>query len=93
MIALPEEMRLQYAHKMVELQKQGTRTLLISMKYPQNEMNGPPFSVSEEEVNDLYSTHFKIDKLLEKNILEDEPKFKERGLTSLTETAYKLTRL
>jgi thiopurine S-methyltransferase len=55
-------------------------------------MNGPPFSISEEEVEDLYGTHFSIDKLVAKNVIDDEPGLKSRGLTELTETAYKLTR-
>lgn len=92
LIALPEDMRQQYVYKMAELQRPGTRTLLVTMTYPQQEMGGPPFSVSEEEVNDLYGSDFTIDKLLVKDILESEPRFKEKGLTTLKETAYKLTR-
>ena len=92
MIALPEAMRLDYFNKMLELQCDGMRTLLITLTYPQDEMNGPPFSVLEEEINELYGADFKIDKLLGKDILVDEPKFQQRGLTSLYETAYKLTR-
>jgi thiopurine S-methyltransferase len=92
LIALPEEMRREYVNKVTELQKPGTRTLLITLTYPENEMDGPPFSVSEKEVNELYRDNFKIDKLAAKNILEDEPRFRDRGLTTLTETAYKLTK-
>jgi thiopurine S-methyltransferase len=92
LIALPIEMRGEYVNKITDLQKTGTRTLLITLTYPQHEMDGPPFSVSEEEVNELYSDNFRIEKLAGKDILEDEPRFKQRGLTELTETAYKLTR-
>ena len=46
----------------------------------------------ENEVNELYRDNFKVEKLAAKSILEDEPRFKERGLTSLMETAYKLTK-
>lgn len=92
LIALPNELRGEYVNKITDLQKTGTRTLLVTLTYPQNEMDGPPFSVSEEEVNELYSDNFRIEKLAAKNILEDEPGFKRHGLTTLTETAYKLTR-
>ena len=92
LIALPAEMRKEYVRKITGIQKQGTRTLLITLTYPENEMEGPPFSVSEEEVAELYSRNFSIEKLAAKNILEDEPRFRERGLTLLTETAYKLTK-
>lgn len=92
LIALPKEMRTKYVNKVTELQKPGTRTLLITLTYPENEMEGPPFSVSEQEVNELYRDNFKIDKLAAKNILEDETRFKDKGLTTLIETAYKLTK-
>lgn len=92
LIALPEAMRKDYAKKMGQLLKPGVRMLLVTMTYPQHEMDGPPFSVNEEEVYDLYSGSFNIEKLLMKNILSNEKRFQERGLTSLVETAYKLTR-
>ena len=92
LVALPEEMRRDYVDKITELQDAGTRTLLITLTYPKGDMNGPPFSITEEEVEDLYSSHFRIDKLVAKNVIDDEPGLKNRGLTELTETAYKLTR-
>ncbi|MBT8438471.1 MAG: thiopurine S-methyltransferase [Gammaproteobacteria bacterium] len=92
LIALPKGMRKEYVKKITQLQAPGTRTLLITLAYPQAEMEGPPFSVSDNEVSELYSDNFQIDKLASKNIIEDEPRFKDRGLTSLTETAFKLTR-
>jgi thiopurine S-methyltransferase len=92
LIALPKDMRRKYVDKITRLQQPGTRTLLITLTYPENQMNGPPFSVTEEEVHQLYSNNYSIDKLAAKNILADEPGFQQRGLTALTETAYKLTR-
>lgn len=92
LIALPQSMRRQYVTKITQLQAPGTRTLLITLAYPQHEMEGPPFAVSEEEVRELYGDNYSIEKLAVKNVIEDEPRFKDRGLTSLTETAYKLTR-
>jgi thiopurine S-methyltransferase len=92
LIALPKEMRSEYVSKITELQKPGTRTLLITLTYPENEMDGPPFSVSEKEVNELYRDNFKVEKLAAKNILGDETGFRERGLTTLMETAFKLTK-
>lgn len=92
LIALPEAMRKSYAEKMEQLLNPGVRMLLVTMTYPQHEMDGPPFSVNEEEVHELYDRSFRIDKLLMKDILANEKRFQERGLTSLVETAYKLTR-
>ncbi len=77
---------------MAELQKPGTRSLLVTLTYNQSDMNGPPFSVSEEDVNKLYSDSFSVEKLCFKDIINDEPGFKNRGLSSLVETVYKLVR-
>jgi thiopurine S-methyltransferase len=92
LVAMPKDMRQQYAIKMAELQNPGTRTLLVTLSYDQSEMNGPPFSVSEQEVDELYSESFDISKLCFKDIIEDEPGFKDRGLSSMIETVYKLVR-
>lgn len=92
LIALPSEMRRQYVDKITGLLPKGTRILLVTLTYPGGQMEGPPFSVTEQEVGELYGDYYRIDKLAAKNILDDEPGFRQRGLTSLTETAYKLTR-
>ncbi len=92
LVALPLDMRKQYADKMAELQNPGIRTLLVTLSYDQSEMNGPPFSVSEDNVNELYSDYFSIEKLCFKDTIGSEPRMQDRGLTSLVETVYKLTR-
>jgi thiopurine S-methyltransferase len=84
-------MRADYVCKLSALLPVGTRTLLITLSYPQHEMDGPPFSVDDAEVMRLYSENFRIDKLAAKDALAQEPRFMQRGLTALTETAYKLT--
>lgn len=92
LVALPLDMRKQYADKMAELQNPGIRTLLVTLTYDHSEMNGPPFSVSEDNVNELYSDYFSIEKLCFKDTIDNEPRMQDRGLTSLVETVYKLTR-
>ena len=92
LVALPLDLRKRYAQKMAELLQSGVRTLLVTLTYDQTEMNGPPFSVSEDNVHELYSDYFTIDKLCFKDTINDEPRMQERGLTSLVETVYKLTR-
>lgn len=92
LIALPESMREDYAQKMATLVASGTRVLLVTLTYDQSEMNGPPFSVSEQHVHALYDDAFAVEKLCFKDIIEDDVGMKERGLTSLIETVYKLTK-
>ena len=92
LVALPVEMRQRYADKMAELQKPGVRTLLVTLTFDPTEMNGPPFSVTEDEVRALYSENYSIQKLLYKDVIEEEKGLKNRGLTALVETVYKLVR-
>jgi thiopurine S-methyltransferase len=91
-VAMPEDMRVQYAEKMTQLLSPGTRMLLVTLTYDPAEMNGPPFSVTEENVRELYSDNFTVEKLCYKNVIDDEPGLKQRGLGELTETVYKLVR-
>ena len=54
-------------------------------------MNGPPFSVGEPELRELYADRFRIERLAASDTLDEEPRFKERGLTALVEAVYLLS--
>lgn len=54
LVALPEEMRADYAQRLLQLLKPGGRILLVSMDYVQTELPGPPFSVPEAEIRILF---------------------------------------
>jgi thiopurine S-methyltransferase len=82
-----------YVRHMTALTMPRTQTLLIVLEYRQNEMQGPPFSVSAEEVERLYARHHEIRLLGREDILENEPRLRSRGLTQLHEVCYELTRL
>ncbi len=68
----------------------ATAILLITLDYPQEQMSGPPFAVSDREVKQLFNTK-KIQLLSTQSILEQEPRFKARGLDALTEQLYLIT--
>lgn len=89
LIALPPEMRAAYAAHLASLIEPGGQGLLISLEYDPSEMHGPPFAVPEGEVRRLFSK-FDCRKLLEVDCLDDEPRFKARGLTSLKEVVYRV---
>lgn len=93
LIALPPEMRQRYAHYMAELLAPQTPCLLVTFEYPQQQMDGPPFSVAAAEVEALYRDGFELERLYHRNILDENPRFKEAGLTSLEERVFRLTRL
>lgn len=60
LVALPFEMRKQYAEVIKRSMKSGGKCLLITYEYDQTQMDGPPFSVPESEIHDLYKDVFKI---------------------------------
>ena len=92
LIALPPAMRKRYVAKLAEVLPRGAQTLLVTLSYPQGEMQGPPFAVTEEEVRKLYRGEFQVEHLATKDILSPNSPFRERGLTALAEQVYQVSR-
>jgi len=59
LVALPETMRRRYAVHLIEITDRAPQ-LLISHGYDQTLVDGPPFSVSNEEVNRLYRDSYAL---------------------------------
>jgi len=91
LIALPVEMREQYAQQMLKLLPEQSQMLLITLEYPQHEMNGPPFSVEKEELCKLYQPYRLVEELLDINILHENPRFQAKGVTRFVEKVYKVS--
>lgn len=62
LVALPEKMRRQYTSHLLELTCEAPQ-LLLSYAYDQNVMDGPPFSVSHDEVKQHYIESYTLDLL------------------------------
>jgi len=90
LVALPPEMRIEYAMNLSSLLSPSVKILLIAFDYPQQEMQGPPFSVQDHEIEQLFNHWCDVKLLSHENILEQQTHFKERGLTRMTEQAYSL---
>ena len=69
-----------------------TPGLLITLDYNQLEMSGPPFAVSKAEVDRLFGDNFELRQIYSFDALAENPKFKEKGLSELSEHAYHLVR-
>ncbi|MEM8645250.1 MAG: thiopurine S-methyltransferase [Pseudomonadota bacterium] len=67
LIALPAQMRQRYAEHLVVLTSRAPQ-LLVAVEYDQSEMAGPPFSVVGEEIEQLYTPHYKVTKLASADI-------------------------
>lgn len=92
LIALPPPMRERYARAVYDALPVGCRGLLITLEYPQHEMEGPPFSVEEREVHRLFGERWDIDLLERRDILASQPSFSEQGVTALHTAVYRLSR-
>lgn len=92
LVALPRDMRQRYVNHLAELLSPGTPGLLVTMAYDQAAMQGPPFSVTDDEVATLLAEHFIIECLSIRDGPEALGKFAERGLDWLEERVYRLER-
>lgn len=91
LVALPETMRKDYTKKITQVMRKGGKCLLISFEYDPSEMQGPPFSVSEEEVHRLYSDHFSINQLERKSLNQEGGRLS--AVTSLKQTVFVLEKV
>jgi thiopurine S-methyltransferase len=89
LIALPRDKRPEYVQHLKSFLAPGGHMLLIALEYDPKKMEGPPFTVTESEVRSLFK-ELKIEKLHEHDSLDEEARFKERGLDWMKEVVYRV---
>jgi thiopurine S-methyltransferase len=62
LVALPIQMRLEYTHHLAKITSNAEQ-LLIIFEYDQMQMNGPPFSISADEISSHYSQLYSVSQL------------------------------
>ena len=67
LVALPEEMRNQYAVHLTKITDKAPQ-LLICYEYDQSLMDGPPFSISDEKVNQHYRDSYDLTLIASTNV-------------------------
>lgn len=67
LVALPAEIRKQYTTHIIELTDNAPQ-LLICFEYDQTVMDGPPFSISNNEINQHYDNRYNLSLLEELNV-------------------------
>ncbi|WXL24117.1 thiopurine S-methyltransferase [Ectopseudomonas mendocina] len=92
LIALPPEMRARYVAHLSQIMPRGCQSLLVTLDYPQEQMSGPPFAVSDEEVQRLFSPDWDVERLQQLDVLGGNWRFLEKGLSRLEENVYRLIR-
>jgi len=90
LVALPPDLRARYVRHLQALLPQHPPTLLITLEYDQGDMQGPPFSVHEDEVRALYEPAYRVEAIATHDVLAQSARFRERGLKRLVERVYRL---
>jgi thiopurine S-methyltransferase len=92
LVALPSTLQPRYAETLARLLPVGAPTLLVSLWYPEGEIAGPPFSTPLAQVATLFGGTHTIGIAESRDGLSESQNLKDRGVTSLDETAYILRR-
>jgi thiopurine S-methyltransferase len=91
LIALPPELRVRYANALYAKLPTGCRGLLVTLDYPQDDREGPPFAVPEAEVQSLFARDWTIELLQRRPIPREHPGYVS-GVSRLDTAAHALTR-
>lgn len=93
LIALPEAMRQDYVTHLSACLPASCQGLLISLAYPQEQMAGPPFSVLDSEVQELFQAlQWRLELLEQPDVSSQYPRFQTHQLDFLHEPVYWLCR-
>jgi thiopurine S-methyltransferase len=92
LVALPPEMRQRYVRHLATLLPSASRILLVTTDYPQQQKSPPPFAVSDAEVKRLYQHAFGVERLHSEDLSSTQDPLSQRGVTSLVENIYLITR-
>lgn len=90
LIALPAAMRVEYAERIKRLLSPQGRLLIVTLDYPQEEMAGPPFSVTKQELCELFAG-FEVTLLDSDEADEQHAKRAEQGLSRFAEHVWMIT--
>jgi thiopurine S-methyltransferase len=84
-VAIAEQDRARYVAQLRSLLRPGGRVLLVNFVHDLG--SGPPHSIEETELRARWQG-FSLELLFEHDILDDEPRFRQRGATRFVEQAW-----
>jgi len=92
LVALDPKTRATYVEVLRSVMNKGARMLLVAFTYDQHLVDGPPWSVDERTVRDLFWQGFVIEPR-EKRQAAVSPKLKDAGVKDLFEQLFVITKL
>lgn len=90
MVALPQTVRERYVAHLRSVLAPSTRVLLSTFIYDQSHMAGPPFSVTDEEVQRAYDGA-EVERVHAAEAIDRLPRWRERGLSSFQTRVHQIT--
>lgn len=90
LVALRPADRQRYVDTLTAVLAPGARVLLAALAYDPAVMDGPPWSVDEPTVRALWS-HADVTLLDRQELVEDEPRWRERGHQTFRRELYAIT--
>ena len=92
LIALPEKLRARYADHLLRIIPDGAQILLLTLEYPQERVDGPPFSVPPEEVTIHFEERCSVTRL-ESHVTDVlPPRFAAGGVGEAVESVYRIVK-
>lgn len=90
LIALPPEVRPHYVEHLFGLLPPSARGLLLTVEYPDGQLQGPPFSVESTEVHRHFDSACEVREAALEDALANSPKRQAQGVTRFDERLYVL---
>ena len=91
LIALPDHQRRHYADLLLRLLAPGGRILLVGLEYDDSLMDGPPYNVPAESINELFKAAGTVQMLACKELDKDNLQQRIHDLTWVKETVFLIT--
>lgn len=92
LVALPAAVRPRYLRAVYGPMAAGTQGLLLTLDYPQEQMDGPAYSVPVAEVRAALEPAWRITEWAARDVLPEATKYREAGVTRLTEHSLHLVK-
>jgi len=81
LVALPEQMRVEYIRHMQAIVPGQAKMLLVTLEYDENAKQGPPFSVTEMDVQRYFQDNYQIQLLACHGTPEEQKSDTSQGVT------------
>ena len=88
LVALPPSLRTLYVEQLLALTTADAKGLMVTFDYPKEEMKGPPFALSDHDVEHFFGPYFEIERLQFTDLTEEE----DRELSRCSLSVFMLTK-